>query len=100
MEQSNQPATDSGLSQPGIVVYGTLWCAATQRVRRYLDRQRLTYQFFNIEKDQDAASQVKWWTGGYASHPTLQIQGDILIEPTSEELEQLLIKKGLVKTQG
>jgi len=99
MDQPQQnPVKPAGLP-PGITIYGTLWCAATQRVRRYLDRQHLTYVFNDIDKDDEAANQVRWWTGGYASHPTLQIQGDILIEPSAEELEQVLIKKGLISGQ-
>lgn len=98
MDQSNTP--DPAIIHTGITVYGTFWCAATQRVRRYLDRQHLTYNFHDIDKDEGAANQVRWWTGGYASHPTLQIYGDILIEPSSEELETLLAKKGLINKQS
>lgn len=100
MDQPQPNPSDPAIIQPDIIVYGTLWCAATQRVRRYLDRQHLTYTFHNIDKDDGAANQVRWWTGGYASHPTLQIQGDILIEPTTEELEQMLARKGLITGQN
>jgi hypothetical protein len=34
--------------------------------------------------------------GGYASHPTLQIGGDILVEPTMEELKWALAQNGLI----
>jgi mycoredoxin len=79
-----------------IVVYGTLWCAATQRVRRYLDRNQLSYDFKDIDKDTAAANQVRWWTGGYASHPTLQICGEIVVEPSTQELTDVLVQKGLI----
>lgn len=78
------------------VVYGTGWCAATQMVRRYLDRAGVPYIYRDMERDPAAASQVKWWTGGYASHPTIQIGGQILVEPTLEELRWALAEQGLL----
>ncbi len=79
-----------------VVVYGTQWCAATQMVRRYLDRLGIPYVFRDMDRDAAATNQVKWWTGGYASHPTLQIGGDILVEPTMDELQWTLAQNGLI----
>ncbi len=78
-----------------VTVYGTDWCAQTQMVRRYLDRVGIPYSYRNIESDPAALRQVEWWTGGYASHPTVQIGGDILVEPSIEELEARLMANGL-----
>ncbi len=79
-----------------VVVYGTRWCAATQMVRRYLDRLGIPYVFRDMDTDPLATEQVEWWTGGYASHPTLQIGGDILIEPTTPEVNISLARNGLI----
>ena len=78
-----------------IVVYGTHWCAATQMVRRYLDRMRLPYRYVDIERDPHAVRQLQWWTGGYASHPTVYIGGEVLVEPTVRELDWALARSGL-----
>jgi mycoredoxin len=79
-----------------IVVYGTKWCAATQFVRRYLDRMGLPYTFRDLDNDIEAANQVRWWTGGYLSHPTVKIGGEILIEPMSNEIQAVLGRYGLI----
>jgi mycoredoxin len=81
--------------QPQVVVYGTQWCAGTQMARRSLDRLGVPYRFRDIDSDPAAESQVRWWTGGDASHPTLQIGNDILVEPTPAELQSALAKHGL-----
>ncbi len=81
---------------PSVVVYGTGWCAATQRVRRYLDRLGVPYTYRDMERDPAATSRVQWWTGGYASHPTIQIGGDILVEPGLDELDATLVRNGLI----
>ena len=79
-----------------VVVYGTSWCAASQRVRRYLDRLDIPYQYRDMEYDPVATRRVPWWTGGYASHPTVQIGGQILVEPTLDEIDWVLSRYGLM----
>lgn len=83
-------------SSDTVVVYGTRWCAATQYVRRYLDRNNVSYSFRDIDRDDEAADQVRWWTGGYLSHPTVKIGSDILVEPLSNEIQSALEKNNLV----
>jgi mycoredoxin len=65
-------------------------------IRRTLDRLGIPYVYRDMDNDPGAESQVRWWTGGYSSHPTLQIGGDILVEPSMAELERALAKNGLV----
>lgn len=81
---------------PTIVVYGTSWCAASQMVRRYLDRLGIPYVYRDMEYDPAAARQVEWWTGGWFAHPTIQIGGQILVEPSLEELEWTLAQFGVI----
>ncbi|MGE5139329.1 MAG: glutaredoxin family protein [Rudaea sp.] len=89
------PARQRSGAGPQVTVYGTEWCAMTQMVRRYLDRLAVPYEYRDIERDPAALSQVEWWSGGYASHPTVQIGGDILIEPTIDELNDALLENGV-----
>ncbi len=85
----------TGRAQAPVTVYGTRWCAATQMVRRYLDRLGIPYTYRDMDRDPEAKRQVQWWTGGYASHPTVQIGGDILVEPSMAELEGTLAQNGI-----
>lgn len=79
-----------------VVVYGTRWCAASQMVRRHLDRLGVPYRYVDLEWDDGAASRVAWLTGGYVSHPTVSVAGEVLVEPTLGELEWALARAGLV----
>lgn len=79
-----------------VVVYGTQWCAATQMARRYLERLGIPYVFRDMDHDPEAENQVRWWTGGYASHPTIQVGSNILVEPSTSELQWALTQNGLV----
>jgi len=90
------PRSASEVKTAPVVVYGTQWCAATQMVRRFLDRHGVPYTYRDMDRDPEATSQVRWWTGGNASHPTVQIDGDILVEPSTLELQRVLTRYGLV----
>lgn len=79
-----------------VVVYGTAWCAATQIVRRRLERLGIPYRYVDIERDRAAAAGLRWLNGGRASHPTVSVGGAILIEPTLDELDETLAEAGLI----
>lgn len=79
-----------------VAVYGTSWCAASQLVRRYLDRMGIPYRYVDLELAPDAAAQLRWMTGGYVSHPTVTVAGEVLVEPTLGELEWSLSRAGLL----
>jgi mycoredoxin len=79
-----------------VTVYGTRWCAASQMVRRHLDRLGVPYRYVDLEVDPAAAAQVRWLTGGYLSHPTVSVAGEVLVEPSMAELDWALERAGLI----
>ena len=81
---------------PPIVVYGTRWCAASQMVRRYLERLGVPYRYVDLEEDPAAAMRLRWLTGGTASHPTVYVGGEYLVEPTLSELAWALERVGVL----
>ena len=91
-----KPVVSESRATAPVVVYGTNWCAATQMVRRLLDRLGVPYIYRDMDADPAAENQVRWWTGGDASHPTVQVGGDILVEPSTAEVQWALARNGLV----
>ena len=81
---------------PPVVVYGTGWCAASMAVRRHLDRLGIPYRYVDLEYSPHAAQRVAWLTGGYVSHPTVSVAGEVLVEPTPRELDWALSRAGLL----
>lgn len=73
-------------SMPQVVIYGTSWCGMTQMVRRFFDRRGIPYRYVDLDMHPEAIGQLRWMTGGYANHPTVYIDGQVLIEPTTNEL--------------
>ena len=84
----------TSLGTEPVVVYGTRWCGMTQVIRRYLDRSGIPYQYIDLDLNPGAKAQLKWLTGGYASHPTVDVGGQVLIEPDINELKSVLARNG------
>ncbi len=78
-----------------IVVYGTRWCGATQMVRRHLDRIGVPYRYVDIEESPLGEAELRWLAGGYAKHPTVCVNGYVLIEPSLPELGTALEEAGV-----
>jgi mycoredoxin len=78
-----------------IIVYGTRWCANTQRIRRHLDRLGVPYEYVDLDQNPEAVRQLRWWTGGSASHPTVYVGGEVLVEPSLSELDWALSRSGM-----
>ncbi len=70
-----------------IKVYGTTWCIDTKRARDYLDKNQISYEWIDIDKDEEAANFVKTVNKGFRSVPTIIFaDGTMLVEPSVTEL--------------
>jgi mycoredoxin len=65
-------------------------------VRRHLDRLGIPYEYVDLDQSPEAVTQLKWLTGGYASHPTVVVAGEVLVEPSLRELDWALSRVGLL----
>ena len=87
---ADPPQRWEGCPWPEIVVYGAYWCGDTVRVRLFLNRHGIPYRVVDVDHDLDAREQVRMWNGGHVSTPTLDVAGQIVTEPSDEELAALL----------
>lgn len=90
VEVGSPPVREEDSAGPRIVVYGTRWCRDTVRTRGFLNRNGIPYTLIDVEEDRDAAQRVLDWNGGHLSTPTLDIEGQIITEPSDEELAEFL----------
>ena len=84
------------MSVLGVKVYGADWCADTRRTLDLLDRLGVTYEYVNVELDEDAAQWVKEHNDGKELKPTLDVAGQILSVPSDRELTSALREMGLM----
>ena len=73
------------------IIYGTEWCGDCKRSKKLLDEHNVTYQWIDIDFDEDARAKAADLNGGKWKVPTIVFtDGSILIEPSNEELSKKL----------
>ncbi len=80
-----------------INIYGAGWCEDTQQTREHLDRLGVEYEYFDVDKDDQAKQFVVERNGGKQKTPTIDIAGTILVEPSDAELDVALRDKGMLQ---
>ena len=82
--------TMPGLPIPDVVtVYGADWCGDCRRAKRFLDATSTPYRYVDLEVDGAAQQLVD--DAGYRAIPIIVTPaGDVLIEPSNDELAAAL----------
>ncbi|MFC2028446.1 glutaredoxin domain-containing protein [Chloroflexota bacterium] len=71
-----------------IIVYGTTWCPDCIKVRKFLDRNGIPFEWIDIGKVREARVIVEEINNGFRSVPTiLWPDGSHLVEPSIQELK-------------
>jgi glutaredoxin len=74
-----------------VLVYGTIECHDTQRVRRFLASHNIPYEFIDILSDAEGAQLVERVTGGEHVTPVVLFpDGTTLVEPSDEQIARHL----------
>ena len=73
-----------------IVVYGASWCTDTIGTVGFLNRSGIPYTYVDVDRDPEAAAKVERLNRGHLSTPTLDIEGQIVTEPSDEQLAEVL----------
>jgi thioredoxin reductase (NADPH) len=72
-----------------IAVYGAPWCPDCRRSKRFLDEQRVAYDWIDIDERPEAAALVRELNSGSQIIPTIVFpDGTFLAEPTNAELAE------------
>jgi glutaredoxin len=80
----------TALPVPDVVtVYGADWCGDCRRAKRFLDATGTPYRYVDLELDGAAQQLVD--DAGYRAIPVIVTPaGDILVEPSDDELAAAL----------
>jgi len=68
----------------------------TKSALAHLDQLGVPYEYINIDKNRQAAEWVAAQNDGKEKKPTIDIDGEVLSEPSRRTLEQALQAKGLL----
>ena len=79
-----------------IQLYGASWCPDCRRAKKFLSDQRVSFDWHDIDGDEEGIRLVEERNGGKRIIPTLLFaDGSHLAEPTNEELAE---KIGLARS--
>jgi len=74
-----------------LTMYGTRWCGDCKRARKFLDENKIIYEFIDIDLDKDGEKYVKEVNRGNRSVPTIIFpDGSVLTEPGNFVLTEKL----------
>lgn len=79
----------------GVVLYCTRWCPSCVKARKWLFEHQIEFVEVNVGTSGKAAEQIKKWTGGTRTTPTLDIDGTIIVGWDQIKVAQILAEKGI-----
>jgi glutaredoxin len=79
-----------------VIIYGSDWCGYTQRALRQLDSLKVKYQYIDVDADPEAEQLIAGWNNGRSIRPTLDLGGDVFVNPAPAQLEAELKQRGLL----
>ncbi|HNT22779.1 MAG TPA: glutaredoxin domain-containing protein [Anaerolineales bacterium] len=75
------------MQESKIIVYGTCWCGDCYRARKFLDQNRIAYEWIDIDRNADGEKLVLKINHGMRSVPTILFEdGSVLVEPSNQDL--------------
>ncbi len=77
-----------------IVVYGSDWCGYTQRTLRKLKGLNVDFRYVDVDAEPEAEKLIASWNNGRSIRPTLDLDGDILVNPSDDKLVEELKTHG------
>ena len=93
---ARQTIEEEELPTGGVVLYCTRWCPSCVKARKWLFEQEIEYVEVNVGTSGKAAEQLKKWTGGNRTTPTLDIEGTIIVGWDQDKVAEVLKEKGRV----
>ncbi|HXL74001.1 MAG TPA: glutaredoxin family protein [bacterium] len=73
-----------------IIVYTTSWCGDCRRLKNELKERNIPYEERDIEQNENDYKTMLGYTNGKRVIPTVDIEGNILINPRINDLERTL----------
>ena len=78
-------------------MYGAEWCGDCRRSKRFLDENKVGYNYIDVEADASASDKVIEINGGMRSIPVIVFpDGSHLTEPSDNDLKAKLVSLNIL----
>ncbi len=89
-----------GDTKANVTVYGAVWCPDCRRAKKFLNEQRVPYNWVDIEYNEEAQKVVQDYNDGKQIIPTIVFADNtILVEPSNAELAKKLGLQSMAKNK-
>ncbi len=78
-------------STPIVTMYSTTWCGYCRRLKRQLEEAGISYEEIDLDRDGSYDDRIIEKTGGYRTVPTVEVGGELLVNPSLREIEAALV---------
>ena len=78
------------MSESAVTMYSTTWCGYCRRLKRQLDEAGIRYEEIDVDRDHGFDGRIMEASGGFRVVPTLEVEGELLVNPTIQEVRRAL----------
>lgn len=79
-----------------IIVYGSSWCGYTTHALKTLDKLGVAYRYIEVDDSPEDEQRIAAWNNGRSIRPTIDMHGDIFVNPDDITLFHALKDRGLL----
>lgn len=69
-----------------VTMYSTTWCGYCRRLKRQLEEHGVAYREVDVDVHTDHGERIVAHTGGYRTVPTVEVDGQMLVNPSLPEV--------------
>lgn len=73
-----------------VTMYSTTWCGYCRRLKREMTEAGISFREVDLDDDPSHDDRIIARTGGYRTVPTLEVKGELLVNPSLREVEAAL----------
>ena len=73
-----------------VTMFTTVWCGYCRRLKRQMEEAGISYREVDLDEDPSFTEKIIARTGGYRTVPTVDVAGELLVNPTVGEIEAAL----------
>ena len=74
-------------SETTVTMYSTVWCGYCRRLKRQMEEAGIPFREIDLDEDSSYDDRIIARTGGYRTVPTLEVDGELLVNPSIGEVE-------------
>lgn len=73
-----------------VTMFSTTWCGYCRRLKRQMTDAGIAYREVDLDDDPSHDRRIIARTGGFRTVPTVEVHGELLVNPSLREVEEAL----------